>query len=377
MPPHTNSKEFSRIDWLSFGLTTLVALVVYLATLAPQVTLGFSGIFSVGAMYLGVPHPPGYPLATIYEWLFVKLLPFSNIAWRVAVSSAVAGALASGLIALIASRLGAPLSDNLPPKEAASLRIASGYAGGMIFALNGAFWNRAVVADVWTFSVLLFCLVLSLLTRGLLAPDQRRYLYAACFVYGLSVTNSQILLAAAPAILGAVLVGTPNLFTIIGCGAVFVLGLVPYLFVPIFSMTNPPINWGYARTAGGFFHLLTRGQYEHIQPTSDVLTFVDQLHIYAEVTAREFGWPYLIFAALPFLCFRRLPAGQRRCMMALLGFYLCLTLLVVLVLNPVDHKEGREHIKVFFSLSHVPLAICVGCGLLFVATLSRRTTSHR
>jgi hypothetical protein len=377
MPPHTNSEGFSPVNWLSFCLTTLMALGVYLWTLAPQVTLGFSGIFSVGAMYLGVPHTPGYPLATIYEWLFVNLLPFGNIAWRVAVSSAVAGALASGLIALMVSRLGAALLDSLPPKEAVLLRIGAGYAAGMIFAVNGAFWNRAVVADVWTFSVLLLCLVLSLILRWLLALDQRRYLYSACFVYGLSVTNSQMLLAAAPAILGTVLLGTRNLRAITRCGAAFIPGLLPCFFVPIFSMTNPPINWAYGRTVAGFFHLLTRGQYERIQPTSDVLTFIHQLQLYAEITTKEFGWPYLIFALVPLLFFRRLPVDQRRWMVALLGFYLCLSVLVVLVLNPVDHKEGRERIEVFFSLSYVPLAIWVGYGLLLLAALSRRTTSHR
>ena len=34
-----------------------------------------------------------------WAWVFTKLLPFSNIAWRVAVSCAAAGALACGVIA--------------------------------------------------------------------------------------------------------------------------------------------------------------------------------------------------------------------------------------------------------------------------------------
>jgi hypothetical protein len=367
MPPYPGSQGFSRIDWLTFGLTTLLALAVYLATLAPQVTLGFSGIFSVGAMYLGVPHTPGYPLATVYEWLFVNSLPFGNIAWRVALSSAVAGAAASGLIALMVSRTGAALTETLPPKQAVWVRTVAGYAAGMIFALNGAFWNRAIVADVWTFSVLLFCIVLSLLMRWSLAPERPRYLYWASFVYGLGVTNSQMLLAAAPAILLTFLLRSRNFWRMTVCAMVFLLGLLPYLLVPIFSMTNPPINWAYGRTAAGFFHLLRRGQYERIQPTSEVLTFLGQLEIYAEITAKEFGWPFLIFALVPLLFVRRLGVHQRRWMLALLGFYSCLTLLVVLVLNPVDHQQGREAIKVFFSLSYVPLAILMGSGLLLVA----------
>src|SRR4051794_39844400 len=88
-----HARFFQAADWLSFSITTTLALIVYLWTLAPNVTLGLSGIYCVGAMYAAVPHPPGYPLWTIYAWLFTVTLPVSNIAWRVGVSSAVAGAL--------------------------------------------------------------------------------------------------------------------------------------------------------------------------------------------------------------------------------------------------------------------------------------------
>src|SRR5882762_7371319 len=100
-PAVTSRKEsvFHAVDWLSFCLTVSVVLAGYLFTLAPEVTLGFSGIFSTGAMYAGIPHPPGYPVWTVYAWLFT-LLPVSNIAWRVALSSAVAASVACGLIAL-------------------------------------------------------------------------------------------------------------------------------------------------------------------------------------------------------------------------------------------------------------------------------------
>src|SRR6266545_6160806 len=99
----TAAPRFDGADWWSFAITTAIALSAYLFTLAPNVTLEFSGILSTGAMYAGVPHPPGYPLWTIYSWLFIKLIPLSNIAWRVAVGSAVAAAVACGLTAMMVS----------------------------------------------------------------------------------------------------------------------------------------------------------------------------------------------------------------------------------------------------------------------------------
>ena len=324
-PPEPESQTkrpaafYDRTDWLSFGVTTLSTLTLYLVTLAPDVTLGSAGIFCVGGMYAGVAHPPGYPLSTFWAWAFIHLAPFGTVAWRVALSSAVAGALACGVIALMVSRGGAalakPLSgDSLPgDSRQRPLRMASGFTAGMVFGANGAFWWRAVIQDVWTLSILLLCLVLCLLMRWIYRPDRKRYLYAAAFVYGLTLTNSQIELALAPAIpflawagnravgRNMFLVGTLlfvgglaaafagnyslsglewsithplfNLFVAVGvvatagavgltivtrrlltewkaivlCAMPFLLGLAFYFYVPVASMTNPPMNWGYAR----------------------------------------------------------------------------------------------------------------------------------
>ena len=95
---------FRRIDWIGFIITSVIVFAGYLYTLAPDLTLEDSGELAVGSYYAGVPHPPGYPVWTIYSWLFTVILPFSNIAWRVGVSSAFASALACGLISLMVSR---------------------------------------------------------------------------------------------------------------------------------------------------------------------------------------------------------------------------------------------------------------------------------
>src|SRR5438128_918688 len=91
--PEPVAPLFRRIDWLTALVTTIVVLAGYYYTLAPDVTLEDSGELAVGSFYAGVPHPPGYPVWTIYTWLFTVLFPFSNVAWRVALSSAVAGAI--------------------------------------------------------------------------------------------------------------------------------------------------------------------------------------------------------------------------------------------------------------------------------------------
>src|SRR5687768_10476922 len=57
---------FRKVDWLTAGAAALLVLIGYIYTLAPDVTLEDSGELAVGSYYAGVPHPPGYPVWTIY-----------------------------------------------------------------------------------------------------------------------------------------------------------------------------------------------------------------------------------------------------------------------------------------------------------------------
>src|SRR5439155_7984316 len=45
-------------------------------------------------------------------------------------------------------------------------------------------------------------------------------------------------------------------------------GLSFYFYIAVASMTNPPVNWGYARTLEGFIHTISRGQFEHLNPAN-------------------------------------------------------------------------------------------------------------
>ena len=319
-PQPVTGPFFQGIDWLSFGLTAVVTMAVYLLTLAPEVTLRYSGILSTSAKYAGVPHPPGYPVWTLYSWVFVTLLPFSNIAWRVAVGSAVAAALASGLVALMVSRSGSILLEdsaaftNRRPAEQSLLRIVCGSVAGMLLGLSRPVWGMAVVAETWALSVLLYAALLCLLLRWTGRPMQRRFLYGACLVFGLLLTGNQELFVMVPALLlfallndrelgwdlslvisllaiadwalsalglgrwpGSYMLASAGLliaFLLVGvaaviaivrtrrfgsewksaslCGVLFLMGLGFYLYLPLASMTNPPVNWGYPRTAEGF-----------------------------------------------------------------------------------------------------------------------------
>ena len=79
---------FRKIDWLTLAITFAVVWFTYFLTLGPELTLEDSGELVTGSFYAGIPHPPGYPVWTIYSWLWTVLLPVGNMAWRVSVCQA-------------------------------------------------------------------------------------------------------------------------------------------------------------------------------------------------------------------------------------------------------------------------------------------------
>src|SRR5439155_21107481 len=112
-------------------------------------------------------------------------IPYSNIARRVALSSAVAGAFACGLLALLVSRGSSMLLEGIPDFKGIDRRwegaicMVSGFIAGTLFGFNGFMWSQAVIVEVYTLSVLSFMAVLCCLLRWIYAPEQRRYLYWA------------------------------------------------------------------------------------------------------------------------------------------------------------------------------------------------------
>src|SRR3954462_4682096 len=93
---------------MAAALVFVSALLIYLLTLAPTVTLVDSGELVVDARNLGIGHPPGFPLYLFLTHWFT-LLPISTIAARVNFASAFFAALAAGLLTLTVAEIETPL----------------------------------------------------------------------------------------------------------------------------------------------------------------------------------------------------------------------------------------------------------------------------
>ena len=236
-PPYSTSKPaplFRRIDWLTFLITFAAVWLGYYLTLAPELTLEDSGELATGSFYAGIPHPPGYPVWTIYTWLWTVLVPIKNVAWRVALGEATGGALAAGLLAFVVSRGSSLLMEGIEELRAMSGRwesaicMVSGFVAGTLIGFNGFMWSQSVIVEVYSFSVASLMLVLVCLLRWIYAPFQRRYLYFALFFHGICFTNHQTLIVAAMGIEVAIAAANYRMgrYLFLGNSIIFIAGLI-------------------------------------------------------------------------------------------------------------------------------------------------------
>ncbi len=311
----SNPGTFDRCDIVVGILAAGLSFCVYFLTTAPSVTLLDSGEFITAGQHFGVPHPTGYPLWTMLAWLF-HLLPLGNAAWEINLLSGVLGALSVGLAAsLCRSSLRWLFPEELHGPF--GLATVSALSSSLLFAFSLSMWSQAVITEIYTLHALLVACMLFTLYLWIGRPHRLDLLLAVFFFLSLAFGNHQLTIALAPLpflavffvrrrmfwdlIIAALL--TAELFYLalailshdalvlkasvrtFYCLAVLTafyvhirknrvrwrliallpfavgLGLLPYAYLPFASSTNPPMNWGYTREAGGFFYSFNRSQY--------------------------------------------------------------------------------------------------------------------
>jgi hypothetical protein len=155
-------------------------------------------------------------------------------------------------------------------------------------------------------------------------------------------------------------------------GLCFLVGLLPHVALPLASMTNPPMNWGYAREFSGFVHVITRGQYEHLSPTESVQRLFWQLWMYMETVFTQFGCIYLLFALVPFWFLRRMQGHDRRAMLGLVAVFLSVSLFMLILLNPPFDRAALDLMEQYFLPSYIFPALWTGYGLVLLGTIVAR-----
>ena len=253
--PLRRGASASRLGLCVGLLVAGLAFLLYFRTLAPDVLyyerpdLLDAAMFQAQAYVLGITHPTGYPTYLLLAHLFTYL-PFGDPAYQVNLASAVFGAVAVFLVFLVGLRL--------------SGRVWAAAVGALAFGVGDTYWSQSILAEVYTLNAVFVALILLVL---FVWRDTRRdrYLLLAAFLMGLSSSHhatSGLLLPAA-----AVFVFVTDRWKlrerrlVLKGAGLFLLGLAPYLYLPIRGSMVPPIREADPTSVSRFFGFVTGSEF--------------------------------------------------------------------------------------------------------------------
>ena len=229
---------------LLIGIVSFLSFLFFQAT---GISGGDSGDLVTAGFEFGVPHPPGYPLYTMFVWLATRL-PLFTPAWRAGLVSSLPHAITLVLVFLLTKRL--------------SGSVFAGFFAILMLMGNYLFFLYSVTPEVFALFDLFIILVIYLLFLW----DETKstpYLYLFSFIFGLSLTHHHVMLFLVPAMGWFLYNHYKNYkrYNIYISGFVFFLGLLPYLYIPFAARGAAIVNWDRAIDVQGFLRLLTRQDY--------------------------------------------------------------------------------------------------------------------
>jgi transmembrane protein TMEM260 (protein O-mannosyltransferase) len=225
----------------------LGAFVLYALGACRTIYVGDSGELVTAVYTLGIPHPSGYPLYVLLGKLWTLLVPLGSIAYRMSLFSAACAAAAVGLVHWTGRRLG------LHPLAAAT--------AALLLAFGPSFWGEANVQRVYALNAVFVALATAVALHWHRTRRDRTLLLAflAC---GLGATNHTIMAVYAAALGVFALAADPGLLrrprTLAGIGLAFAAGLLPYLYLPVRSRFDPPLDWSNPETPSALLRVVLR-----------------------------------------------------------------------------------------------------------------------
>ncbi|HET7153479.1 MAG TPA: DUF2723 domain-containing protein, partial [Candidatus Kapabacteria bacterium] len=163
---------------------SVVAFIVYLLTLAPNVVFIDSGELATVAATLGIAHPTGYPLFSLVGYLFTHLPIGGPAIYKANLMAGFFCAVGAGITTLLLYYI---LTEFIPRKEKSKpkakvqkgkqpqtapvveatqdngkniLPLIASVAGGLMLAFSLTYWNQATAVEVYSLHCFLVPLAL-------------------------------------------------------------------------------------------------------------------------------------------------------------------------------------------------------------------------
>lgn len=291
--------------WL---LSLLLIPILYSATLARSTVLGDPSEFTFVANILGIAHPPGYAFITLLGYLFQRLIPFGEIAWRMHLLSTVIATTAAFLVFGTIQAISRPLNQiaGLP------IGLLAALFGAFSVAFGANYWQHAIHANPHIITAAFLAANLFLLTSwwasirdfdetnpGRANPGNR-WLYAFSLSAGLGITHHPLTVFSFAAYTIFILVVRPAILrdwrTILKMLGFALIGLSLWLYFPIRSGMSPPFGPSTMNTLDGFLdHVLGRGITEAL-PFYSLIEQPSRFLVFWSILRLQYALPVIFLA---------------------------------------------------------------------------------
>ena len=371
-----------RVEIAVFATLTLV----YLATLAPGVTLWDSGEFLSAMHSLGIPHPPGTPLYVLIGNVWAKVwAPLLGFAYSINLLSALCTAAACALMANLFVRW---TGDKV-----------AAYAAAVCAGAMSTVWLSATETEVYSAALLIGCLIFWI-GENAREGSGTKWLVLGAYVAGLGFALHLTALLTLPAALYLaasrgrwrdLLKRAPAMLLLFGLGASVVL------FMLVRAKHDPWVNQGNPSSLSSLVDVLLRKQYMPAAPwprQAPVFIQIGNLFEYADwqvalglapdppptIARTTLSIVFGLLGIVGFIQHRRL---DRRSWRALLILFVTASVGVLFYLNlkaspsyggsfiPATAKHEARERDYFFALAFMCWGLWAGFGAVRAMRLVR------
>ena len=148
-------------------------------------------------------------------------------------------------------------------------------------------------------------------------------------------------------------------------------GLLFYGYSPLASSTNPPMNWGFTQNKDGFWHHITRGQYEKVQIWREWTKFWNQMAVFFKGLLLEYTGMFVAIGAVALGWFYGTAWRARKWLIFTAAGIFFTSVTFIVLANPTLDRAVLFNDRVFFMLTHALFCAWIGYGLIWGLAMSK------
>ena len=341
-------------------------LALYIHNLSRSIYAGDTGLLVSAAVTHGVAHPPGYPLFTLLGFIITQLGGFTHNspAFLVGTISAISSALA----AVLYFKISVIFTKKTFLSLVSVLTLSTMYL----------FWFFAEIPEVFALNNFFITLLL-FLALSYHRNKSKTYLYSLVFCSGLSLTNHLTILLLFPSLVVIIWPhlskelkkNKSNIWKLLG---LIFLGLSPYLYVILSSLTHPQIDWAHITDLNSFLAFVLRERYGTFQAgyfdTPGVVNRLATLTHYMSTIVSQLTIPVCLLCLIAIV--KGIVAKSRVTIALVMAFFLTGPIFMLYAGFPLENAFRIGLAERFIAASVVILLIFLPSGLdLFTTYLGK------